>query len=155
LIYYKLILEIEERRQALGVSMERLSEMAGLPDRSFSKLVYPSTKSGRLARWSTIQIVLDALYPDGFDLKISPTKGDKIKEYGHRYHIKQIAMHYNRLTRREIMQDWGRRGGRRSGEARARMADERRRRKELASHAARIRWNGRGKPETKGKQRNI
>jgi hypothetical protein len=47
--YYKLLLEIEERRQALGVSMQRLSEMAGLPDRAYSKMLYPETKSGRLA----------------------------------------------------------------------------------------------------------
>src|SRR6266496_1729811 len=42
--YYQLLLEIERRRQALGVSMERLSEMAGLPDRSYSKMLYPESK---------------------------------------------------------------------------------------------------------------
>jgi hypothetical protein len=70
--YYQLLLEIERRRQALGVSMDRLSEMAGLPDRSYSKMLYPETKTGRLARWSTIQIVCHALWPDGFDITIPP-----------------------------------------------------------------------------------
>jgi hypothetical protein len=39
-VYYQLLLEIEDRRQALGVSMERLSW-----------------------RWSTIQIIVDAQAP--------------------------------------------------------------------------------------------
>jgi hypothetical protein len=133
--------------------MDRLSEMSGLPDRAFSKLLYPETKSGRLARWQTVQTIVDALLPDGYAVRIEPSKeSQKIREYGIKYHVKQIAKHYDRLTRREIMQDLGRRGGRRSGEARARMADERRRRKELASHAARIRWNGQKTLETTGKK---
>jgi hypothetical protein len=153
--YYKLLLEFEERRQALGISMERLSEMAGLPDRAYSKMLYPESKSGRLARWPTVQIVCDALFPDGYDLKITAAKGDKIRQYGVKYQLRQIAMHYDRLTRREIMQALGRRGGRQSGAARARRAEERRLRKALARHAARIRWNGSKKPETRGKQSNI
>jgi hypothetical protein len=135
--------------------MERLSEMAGLSDRSYAKMLYPETKSGRLARWPTIQIVCDALFPDGYDLKITAAKGDKILEYGHKYHVKQIALHYDRKTRREIMSDWGRRGGLRSGEARARMAEQRGLRKALARHAARMRWNGGKKPAIRGKPRSF
>jgi hypothetical protein len=108
--YYKLVLELEDRRQALGVSMERLSEMSGIPDRAYSKMLYPETKSGRLARWSTVEVLCQALMPDGYELRIIPTKGDKIREFGHRYQIRQITANYNRLTRREHLRELGQKG---------------------------------------------
>jgi hypothetical protein len=49
---------------------------------------------------------------------VIPAKGDKILEFGQRYHVKQIAAHFDRLSRREHLQELGRKGGVRSAESR-------------------------------------
>ena len=50
--------------------MEEVSDRAGVADRYFAKALYPDSPSGRKAQWRTIQDIIDALFPEGFDVEI-------------------------------------------------------------------------------------
>src|SRR5687768_3653009 len=86
-IYRHIILECERRRQHLDISMERLSEIAGIADRAYAKLLHPDSNTGRMAQWSTLQLVCDVLFADGLDVEIRPRKGRLLDQLSMKYCI--------------------------------------------------------------------
>lgn len=134
------MLEVERWRVALGVPMDRFSEYAGIAERGFSKYLHADTPSGRWPQWATVQTMLDALMPGGFDVTIRPRAGvmtaDNLKGK-----LLQLKAQSNPKTQRALMCELGKKGGKRSGETRRQQAAERAKRKAAASHAARMRWH--------------
>jgi hypothetical protein len=111
-VYRSFWLEIERRRQQLAISQDRLSEIAGIADRSFSKYLLPETPTGRAARWETMQIVMDALYPSGFDIVVRPRNGPELDVLSYKFKIRAAAAQHDRRLRREFMAELGAKGGR-------------------------------------------
>lgn len=134
-IYRAVMLEIERRRAELGIGMERLSETAGIADRAYAKALYPDTESGRLARWQTIQFIMDALFPDGWDLEIRARNGPMLTAMSMRYRIALANQVKNPKTYRQAMRELSRM----AAEARASKIP-RERRELIARKAARARW---------------
>jgi hypothetical protein len=64
-LYRMLMMELERRRVALGWPMWKLDDKAGTQDGYYAKMLYPDTPTGRQARWETVQLVVDALFPEG------------------------------------------------------------------------------------------
>jgi hypothetical protein len=79
-IYRAIMLEVERRRHAVGFPMEKFSEYAGLPERYYPKALHADTPSGRQAQWGTLQIIIEALFPHGFDVTITPKAGQIMTE---------------------------------------------------------------------------
>lgn len=136
-VYRALLLEIERQRQAIGISMDALSDEAGFADRYYAKALHPDTPSGRQARWETVQEMLDALFPGGFDIEIRAKTGVCLSAQDLRRKIKFAAADRDPVTRRKLMAEIGRLGG----QARAKMSPERRR--EIALKAAKTRLRNR------------
>jgi hypothetical protein len=141
--YRAIMLELERKRQAMGMSMESLSEIVGA-ERSWSKMLYPDTPSGRQAGWDKLQRAIDALFCDGFDVivRAGATRTDTTP--GTKRLIRQSAAHFDRRTQRDLMRDlsklailgrkkiprWKlarirRKAGKASGKRRRELADER------------------------------
>jgi transcriptional regulator with XRE-family HTH domain len=134
-IYRLFMLEVERRRRQLNVSMERLSEIAGVADRAYSKYLHSGSAHGRTARWETIQIIADALWPDGLDIEIKARKGPKLTAIGMRHQIAHIAANHDRPAQRDLMRELSKK----AAVARAKIPSERH--SEIASRAARARWH--------------
>jgi hypothetical protein len=66
--------------------------------------------SGRQARWETLQLVVSALFPGGFDVEIKHKAGDPLTAENHRLKVMFVAADNNRLSRRELMRELGKRG---------------------------------------------
>jgi hypothetical protein len=62
-------------------------------------------------RWETLQLVITALFPEGFDVEIKHKAGDPLTAENHRLKVMFAAADNNRLSRRELMRELGRRGG--------------------------------------------
>lgn len=110
-VYRAIILGCEERRVALGMSMEKLSEFAGLPDRYYAKAVHVDEPSGRQASWQTLQIICDVLWPDGFGVAIKPHAGLRLDAQSLQFKVRYEQQLGNGKTRREFMSEIGRKGG--------------------------------------------
>ena len=132
--YRQVLLEVERRRQQMNLSQERLGEIAGIADRSYSKYLHPDTNNGRIAQWPTLQAVLETLFPDGFDVEIRPRKGPQLTALSMKYQIRVAAAVNDRRAQRQLMRELGARGGRARAE---KLSPERRR--EIASIGARAR----------------
>lgn len=104
------MLEFEQRRQALGFPMEAFSEYAGLPDRYYPKALHADRPSGRQAQWATVQIMADALYPNGFDLIIKPKPGAVMSEDNLKAKLLRLQAVKDPKCRREMMAELGRAG---------------------------------------------
>jgi hypothetical protein len=102
-IYRAVMLEIESRRQALGFPMEAFSEYAGLPERYFSKALHPDVPSGRQAQWRTVQIMIETLYPHGFDVTITPKPGQVMTEKSLKAKLLQLSAIKDPKSRRQLM----------------------------------------------------
>lgn len=109
-IYRAVMLEIERRRLALGISMEEVSDRAGVADRYFSKLLYADSPRGRQAQWSTIQELVDALFPEGVDIELRPKKGLRLGPEDLRCKIKFASAPKDPRTHRELMRELGKKG---------------------------------------------
>jgi hypothetical protein len=70
-LYRSLLLAIERRRRQLGWPSSYLDDRAGTQDGYFQKILHADAPSGRCARWETLQLVVDALFPDGINLLAS------------------------------------------------------------------------------------
>jgi hypothetical protein len=139
-IYRSVMLECERRRQQLGVSMDRFSEFAGLPDRAYAKMVWPDGVAGRQATWESVQRVIDALFPDGFDLMVKPRKGPELDKLSMKFKARFGQPFRAGKAIREHMSELSRRA---TPEARSRGRKqhiERARRREIARLAANARW---------------
>lgn len=110
-LYNALMVEIERRRNAIGLPMERVSELAGTADRSYAKMLNPETVSGRRANWETLQLVIDVLYCNGFELRLVPSRERKEVAPGTVRKIMQEAVEFDRQTLRDRLSEIGMRGG--------------------------------------------
>ena len=137
-IYLAIMLEVERRRQALGFPMEKFSEYAGLPERYYSKALHPDTASGRQAQWGTLQIIIDALFPAGFDVVIKPRAGAAMNGDSLKAKLLRLQAAKDPKCQRELMRELA---GRVSPEARK--AGRRKipawRRRQIARRAGRAR----------------
>src|SRR5262245_27666805 len=48
-----------------------LDERAGTQDGYYAKMLHSETPSGRLAGWEMLQLVTDALFPDGIGVRLT------------------------------------------------------------------------------------
>jgi hypothetical protein len=110
-IYRAITLECERRRQQLGWPMWKLDDAAGTQDGFYSKLLHADRPSGRQVRWETLQLVITALFPAGFDVEIKHKSCDPLTAEKHRLKVMFAAADNNRLSRRELMRELGKKGG--------------------------------------------
>lgn len=133
-VYRALMLAIDRRRNQLGISMEALDDLAGCQDRYLAKCLHVDAPSGRQARWETVQLFVDALFPDGFDLQLIPKSGRGFEAARYKVLIRWGQTVHNRKSLSEIMSD--------VAKVRAeRLSPERR--SAIARKAARARWRKR------------
>jgi hypothetical protein len=109
-VYRALLLECERRRQQLGWSMWQVDDASGLNDGHFAHCLHVDTMSGRQAQWKTIHLIVMALWPQGFDLQMTHKPGGILTAEDHRLKIMFAAADNNRLSRRELMRELGKRG---------------------------------------------
>lgn len=138
-IYRSIVIELERKRLAMGISMDMMSELMGVAERSYAKMVWPDSPSGRQATWDKLQKAVDVLWDGGFDVVIR--KGTVAPEMGPgtRRLIRQSAAHYDRRTQRELMREIGAKGASKGGCLRASKLTKKRRR-EIAKMGANARW---------------
>lgn len=138
-IYRAIMLECERRRLALGFPMEKFSEYAGLPERYFPKALLADSPSGRQAQWATLQVIVDALFPTGFDVEIRARPGAP-KDYDSlKAQLLQLRAHHDPRTQRELMSKIGKKGGE-AARGKPRRKLPRWRRRAIARRAAKKRW---------------
>lgn len=71
-LYLCIIEQLRDRIAWLGWPMWVCDSKSGLQDGYTAKVLNPDTPSGRMADWPTLQLLIDALYPDGFQLVAIP-----------------------------------------------------------------------------------
>jgi hypothetical protein len=109
-VYRALLLECERRRQQLGWSMWQVDDASGLNDGHYSHCLHVDRVSGRQAQWKTIHLIVMALWPQGFDLQMTQKPGGVLTAEDHRLKVMFAAADNNRLSRRELMRELGKRG---------------------------------------------
>jgi hypothetical protein len=109
-IYRAITIELERRRNHLGWTCWQVDDASGLNDGHYAKLLHADRRSGRCVRWETLQLVISALYPAGFDIEIKHKVGDPLTAENHRLKVMFAASDHSRLTRRALMRELGRRG---------------------------------------------
>jgi hypothetical protein len=124
--YRAIMLEIERRRTALGISMEEATDRAGLADRYLSKAIWADAPSGRQARWDSLQDIVDALFPEGYDIEIRPKKGLRLSAEDLRCKIAFASAPNDSRGQRALMRELGRQGGKARAEAYKTMPREKR-----------------------------
>jgi hypothetical protein len=141
------MLEVERRRQALGLPMEKFSEFAGLCDRFYPKALHADKPSGRQVQWATMQVIIDALFPNGFDLEIRAKPGPIMSESNLKAKLLQLKAIKDPKSQRELMSELGKRGAesRRTKLSKAR-------RSAIARRAIKTRWRRERKTRTTPKQ---
>jgi hypothetical protein len=128
-VYRALLLECERRRNQLGWSMWKVDDASGLNDGHYAHCLHVDRVTGRQAQWKTLDLIVTALWPQGFDLQMTHKPGGILTAENHRF----AAADNNRLSRRELMRELGKRG------AAARKAKlGKRERKKIAKHASKI-----------------
>jgi hypothetical protein len=71
-VLYRVLMEVlEARRVELNLSMAVVDDMAGLQDGFFSKMTKPDALNGRQSRWETVELVVQALFGDDFNISIT------------------------------------------------------------------------------------
>lgn len=134
-LYNAIVLELEKRRVALGLSLEAVSHLMGHADRYYSKLVNPETPSGRRAGWDVLQTAVDVLFFEGFKVRISHDKDGVPAGAGIKRKVLAEAANYDPAARRKWLAEITSLGGK------ARMQKlSPEGRKALAKKAARARW---------------
>jgi hypothetical protein len=109
--YRAVVLEIERRRLHLQLPMDQVADRAGVADRYWAKVLNADAPSGRQARWETLQDIVDALYPEGYDVEIRPKVGMRLGADELRCKIRFAAAPSDRRLQRELMRELGRKGG--------------------------------------------
>jgi hypothetical protein len=109
-IYRALLLECERRRQQLGWSMWQLDDAAGLNDGHYAHCLHCDRPTGRHAQWRTLNLIFSALFPAGFDLTVKHKPGGSLSADDMRLKIMFAAADNDRVTRRELMRELGKRG---------------------------------------------
>ncbi|MDR6955334.1 hypothetical protein J2X65_004713 [Ancylobacter sp. 3268] len=104
-MYRALAAQLHDRIRRLGLPMCRCDDLSGVQDGYTPKMLHPDTPSGRQASWPTLDLVMTALFPDGYSIIIKPNDGRKA--------LKLTALRNPTVDAREraIMQKMGRLGG--------------------------------------------
>lgn len=152
-IYRAVMLEIERRRIALEWPMDKFSEYAGLPDRYFGKALSMDAPSGKQAQWATLQLIMDALFPAGYDLVIRARPGDVMTPENLKAKLLQLRATKDPRSQRQLMSDLGRKGAEASRGKRRRKLPLWKRRA-IARRAAKKRWKMPKVVEIKGPNRS-
>jgi hypothetical protein len=163
-VYRQTVAAVERLFLATGAPQEKAAEFAGLPDRYLAKMFHPDSPSGKQASWATLQRVLDVVAADGFTLTIEARPGPIFDALSHKFEMRYDRARAKPQTRRQLLAEWGRRGGlkkrelpleerlkiaRRLNRARKRKLSTEKRSK-LASEASRARWLRRRKKKNPG-----
>lgn len=138
-IYRQIMLEVEARRLALGLPMEKFSDWAGVPERYYPKALLPDTPSGRQASWETLQTIIDALFPQGFEVVIKSKPGNVIGAKDMKAELLKLRERANPKTHRELMSEYARKATFENRQ-RGRMKLSKRQRRKAAKIAALERW---------------
>ncbi len=111
-VYVALTAQIHDRIRKLGIPMWQCDDLSGVQDGYTAKMLHPDTPSGRQAGWATLDLLMAAIYPDGFDLIVRPRDGSRS--------LKLMPPRSQTVDAREraIMQKMGRRGGLKAAENR-------------------------------------
>jgi hypothetical protein len=133
-IYRAITIELERQRQVLSWSMWQVDDASGVQDGHYAKLLHADRPSGRQVDWKTLQLVVSALFPRGFDVCITHKTCAPLTAESHR--LKVMFASTDKRTRRDLMSELGKRG------AKARMLKlgkrERKKIARVASKAAAI-----------------
>jgi hypothetical protein len=70
---------LDVRRRQLGWTHAELEERIDIAERSWSKLLNPDARSGRIPRWFTLERAAAVLFPDGFQHQLSPRDASHVK----------------------------------------------------------------------------
>jgi hypothetical protein len=130
------MLEVERRRVQLGFTFIDVDNLAGLNDGYLAKMMWPDTRTGRIAGWNTLQLVIEALFPKGFEVIIRQKDGAVLDEPSIRKMTYIARVPFDRKAQRELMADYGRRG--RAVQLERQTPEQRR---EIARQAALKRWS--------------
>ena len=131
---YKLIMvELERRRCQLGLTLVDVDNLAGTQDGYTAKLMWPDTKSGKTGRWDTLQLLVDALFPVGFEVVVRQKPSAVLSEQSIRRMIYLARVPFDRKSQRELMSEY-------SSLSRRTSHLSPKRRQEIARKAARKRW---------------
>lgn len=110
-VYRAIMIAIEERRQQLGLPMWRVDELAGTQDGYYAKALHADAPSGRQAQWNTLQLIIDALFPEGVTLRLEAAPSGGVESApSFKQKLRHITAAFNPKTRRELMSEIGRRG---------------------------------------------
>jgi hypothetical protein len=139
-VYYALLAEIERWRLQLGIPMWKLDDAAGTQSRYYAKALYADTPSGRMATWVSVQMIVAALFPQGFSITITPQNDGCLTASKHRVAIKFSGARYDFEARQDWMTELSKKAAGRGGRARADKLSPRRR-KAIAKQAAKKRWS--------------
>ena len=154
-IYRALMVAVEARRLELGLSMDRVNDLAGLQDGYFAKMIYPDTPSGRQAQWATVDLAMEALFGKGYDVFVVSNSESKRSAVSLDKGASTNALKNRHWRHSRHFSDLGARGGAATAKAssskkrsmRARKASKAfwstqtpAQRAEKASHASKIRW---------------
>jgi hypothetical protein len=111
--FYRAVVEqLHTRIRRLGLPMWRCDDLSGLQDGYTAKLLHPDTPSGRQARWETLQLLVDALFPDGYQIIIKPLDAKRAAK------LQPETNPVVDARVRSIMSMMGRKGGLKSWEVR-------------------------------------
>jgi hypothetical protein len=130
------MLEIERRRVQLGFSFIDVDNLAGLNDGYLAKMMWPDTPSGRNAGGETVQLVIDALFPKGFEVIIRQKEGAVLDEPSIRRMTYLARVPFDRKSQRDLMSKYGKRG--RAVQLETQTPEQR---QEIARRAALKRWS--------------
>jgi hypothetical protein len=133
-IYRGIMLECERRRQALGLAMWKVDEIAGTQDGYYAKAVHADAASGRQAQWKTLQLIVDALFPQGVDVIMTPGTTSMHTAMGFAGKLRHLQAVHNPKTQRELMAELS------SLASAARQNIPVWKRRQIARKAARARW---------------
>ena len=124
--YRALLLELERRRQHLRWAMWEVDDAAGLNDGHYAHLLHADRPSGRQGTWASLALVISAMFPQGFDLELRPKAGGALGPESHALKVKMAAADHSRLSRRDLMRELGKRGGKARSEKYRNMTSEER-----------------------------
>src|SRR5258708_6600417 len=125
-VYRAFLLECERRRQQLGWACWQVDDASGLNDGHYAHCLHVDRANGRQAQWKTLNLIVMALWPQGFDLQMTHKPGGNLSAEDHRLKVMFAAADNNRLSRRELMRALGSSGGKARAESYKTMSPEKR-----------------------------
>jgi hypothetical protein len=109
--YRAVMLDIERRRIELGITMLDMDELAGTQSGYYGKCQAVDSHSGRQARWETIDLFVQVLFPRGVDVRLAPGREGELSAASYRDKIVFAAAASGRKNVRSLMLDLAKKGG--------------------------------------------